>query len=49
MSDLRVVIPDVIELRAIRATGTHGVLDEEKRRAQPFEIDIDLHLDLRAA
>lgn len=49
MSDLRLVIPDVIELRAIRATGTHGLLDEEKRRAQPFEIDIDLHLDLRAA
>lgn len=41
--------PDVIQLRGLRATGTHGVLDEEKDRAQPFEVDLDLHLDLRAA
>lgn len=41
--------PDIIQLRGLRATGTHGVLDEEKGRAQPFEVDLDLHLDLRAA
>lgn len=41
--------PDVIELRGLRATGTHGVLAEEHARAQPFEVDVDLELDLRAA
>lgn len=40
---------DVIELRGLRVIGTHGVLEEEKGRAQPFEVDLDLHLDLRAA
>lgn len=40
--------PDRIELRGLRALGTHGVLDEEKARPQPFEVDLDLHLDLRA-
>ncbi len=49
MSDLAALPPDLIELRSIRAVGTHGVLEEEKRRAQPFEVDVDLHLDLRAA
>jgi dihydroneopterin aldolase len=29
--------------------GTHGVLPEEKSRAQPFEIDLDLAVDLAAA
>lgn len=43
------VASDVIELRGLRATGTHGVLEEEKARPQPFEVDLDLHLDLRAA
>ena len=41
--------PDTIQLRGLRAIGTHGVLAEEKGRAQPFEIDLDLHLDLRTA
>ena len=49
MSDPARLPPDVIELRSLRATGTHGVLEEERRRAQPFEIDLDLHLDLRTA
>lgn len=39
--------PDVIELRGLRALGRHGVLDEERQRAQPFEIDLDLEVDLR--
>ncbi|MGH9123396.1 MAG: dihydroneopterin aldolase [Acidimicrobiales bacterium] len=40
---------DRIELRGIRALGTHGVLPEEQKRPQPFSIDIDLVADLRAA
>ncbi|HVF75363.1 MAG TPA: dihydroneopterin aldolase [Acidimicrobiales bacterium] len=40
---------DVISLRGLRVTGTHGVLAEEQSRAQPFEVDIDVHADLRAA
>lgn len=37
---------DRIELRGLRAMGTHGVLPEEQHRAQPFEVDLDLELDL---
>ena len=40
---------DRIELRGLRVLGTHGVLPEERRRAQPFEVDLDLFLDLTAA
>lgn len=40
---------DRIELRGLRAVGVHGVLSEEKQRAQPFEVDLDLELDLRDA
>jgi dihydroneopterin aldolase/2-amino-4-hydroxy-6-hydroxymethyldihydropteridine diphosphokinase len=40
---------DRIELKGLRATGTHGVLDEEKTRAQPFEVDLVLEADLRSA
>ena len=29
--------------------GTHGVLAEERDRAQPFEVDVYLDVDLRAA
>jgi 7,8-dihydroneopterin aldolase/epimerase/oxygenase len=42
-------VPDRIELRGLRVVGTHGVLAEEQVRAQPFEIDLDLVTDLRAA
>ena len=38
-----------IQLRGLRAVGTHGVLPEEQARAQPFEIDLDVEADLRAA
>jgi dihydroneopterin aldolase len=38
-----------IELRGLRAVGTHGVLAEEQERAQPFEVDLDLAVDLRPA
>jgi dihydroneopterin aldolase len=40
---------DRIELRALRVTGVHGVLPEERDRAQPFEVDLDLEVDLSAA
>jgi dihydroneopterin aldolase len=41
--------PDRIELRGLRALGTHGVLPEEHQRAQPFEVDLDLEVDLSRA
>jgi len=41
--------PDRIELRGLRVLGTHGVLPEERDRPQPFEIDIDMEVDLRRA
>lgn len=40
---------DRIRLRALRVVGTHGVLAEEKERAQPFEVDLDLTVDLALA
>jgi len=40
---------DRIQLRSIRVVGTHGVLPEERERAQPFEVDLDLWVDLAAA
>jgi dihydroneopterin aldolase len=29
--------------------GTHGVLDAERRSAQPFEVDLDIDVDMAAA
>jgi dihydroneopterin aldolase len=43
------VQPDRIELRGLRVLGAHGALPEEQQRAQPFEVDLDLELDLRPA
>jgi dihydroneopterin aldolase len=40
---------DHIELRGLRATGTHGALPEERARPQPFEVDIDLEAELGRA
>ena len=36
-------------MRGLRAVGTHGALPEEEVRAQPFEVDLDLTVDLRPA
>ncbi|HTO00851.1 MAG TPA: dihydroneopterin aldolase [Microthrixaceae bacterium] len=44
-----VLPPDVIRLRGLRLTGIVGVLPEERTRAQPLCIDLDLHVDLSAA
>jgi dihydroneopterin aldolase len=35
-----------IEVRGLRVVGTHGVLAEERARSQPFEVDLDLDVDL---
>ncbi len=40
---------DRIQLRGLRASGVHGVLPEERTRAQPFELDLDLAVDLAPA
>jgi dihydroneopterin aldolase len=38
-----------IEVRALRVVATHGALADERERAQPFELDIDLFVDTAAA
>jgi 7,8-dihydroneopterin aldolase/epimerase/oxygenase len=40
---------DRIQLGALRVIGIHGVLPEERERAQPFELDLDLTVDLALA
>ena len=41
--------PDRIEVRGLRLVAVVGVLPEERERAQPIEIDLDLESDLSAA
>jgi 7,8-dihydroneopterin aldolase/epimerase/oxygenase len=45
------VVPgaDVVELRGLRLVGVVGVLPEERERAQPLEVDLDVHVDTTAA
>jgi len=40
---------DRIRVRGIRALGVHGVLPEEQERPQPFEVDVELLVDVRDA
>ena len=40
---------DRIELSNMVFQGRHGVLELERARAQPFEVDVEIHLDLRPA
>ena len=40
---------DNIELRGLRVLGTHGVLDAERGQPQPFEVDLTVEANLRAA
>jgi len=40
---------DQIRLLGVRATGHHGVLDDERRQGQEFAVDVVLHLDCRGA
>jgi dihydroneopterin aldolase len=40
---------DRIEIRDLRVMGTHGVLAEERARAQPFSLDIVAWVDMTDA
>ena len=40
---------DRIEIRDLRVVGVHGVLPEERDRAQPFSLDIVAWLDMATA
>jgi len=40
---------DRIVVTGLREMGTHGVLPEEQSRPQPFEVDVELGVDLEAA
>jgi dihydroneopterin aldolase len=42
-------VTDRIVLANMQFEGTHGVLDEEQQAPQPFEVDLELHLDLAPA
>jgi dihydroneopterin aldolase len=42
-------VTDRIEIRELRVTGIHGVLPEERERAQPFSVDIVAWVDMEAA
>jgi dihydroneopterin aldolase len=37
---------DTIRIVGIRALGVHGALPEEQHRPQPFEVDVELRVDL---
>ena len=40
---------DRIVVAGIRELGTHGVLPEEQTRPQPFEVDVELTVDVTSA
>lgn len=40
---------DRIEIRGLVAEAVHGVGEAERRSPQPFEVDLDLYLDLAPA
>ena len=40
---------DTIMIRGLRVYAYHGVKEEEKRKGQPFVLDIDVGADLKAA
>jgi dihydroneopterin aldolase len=42
-------VMDLILVPGLRALGVHGVLPEEKVRAQPFEVNLELSVDLSRA
>jgi dihydroneopterin aldolase len=42
-------VTDRIEISDLRVTGVHGVLPEERERAQPFSLDIVAWVDMDAA
>jgi FolB domain-containing protein len=42
-------VVDVIEVRGLRALAVCGALPEERQRAQPVEVDLDVEVDLSRA
>lgn len=40
---------DTIAIAGLRELGIHGVLPEEQARPQPFEVDVELRVDLSVA
>jgi dihydroneopterin aldolase len=40
---------DLIRIVGLREMGIHGVLAEEQSRPQPFEVDVELEVDLGPA
>jgi dihydroneopterin aldolase len=42
-------VSDRIVLTGMRFQGRHGVQEEERARPQPFEVDVEIGLDLHAA
>jgi dihydroneopterin aldolase len=38
-----------IVIAGLRELGVHGVLPEEQTRPQPFEVDVELDVDLKSA
>jgi len=42
-------VADRIELRGLRFAAIHGALPQERERAQPFEVDVDIDADLAGA
>lgn len=40
---------DTIAIAGLRELGIHGVLPEEQARPQPFEVDVELSVDLSTA
>lgn len=40
---------DTIRLTGLSLSGRHGVLESEKQDAQPFVVDVEMHLDLQEA
>jgi dihydroneopterin aldolase len=43
------VTGDRIEVRNLRLLGVHGLLPDERERAQPLALDLDLEVDMGAA
>lgn len=40
---------DTIQIRGLRVYAYHGVKEDEKRKGQPFILDIDVCADMKAA
>lgn len=40
---------DTVRIKGVRGHGAHGVLPEEKRRAQPFVVDVEMEVEPAAA